>query len=109
MTREEAKLILEEIHDSMYDGYMNILASGGKLDTTLENGIEAYEVAISALSEPPRPKGRWEIYEQLREFKAILKCSVCGRDICVPYPYNKKSIIKGYPYCHCGADMREEK
>lgn len=53
ISREEAKLILEEIHDSMYDGYMNILASGGKPDTTLENDIEAYEVAIEALRERP--------------------------------------------------------
>lgn len=97
MTREEAAKIINKRHCG------NTFCTGA-CDAGIENC--EYGMAIEALSEPPRPKGRWEICER-REYNAILKCSVCGRDICVPYPCNKKSIIKGYPYCHCGADMRE--
>ena len=39
-------------------------------------------------------------------------CSECGREICSKY-HGKLSLLKEYPYCHCGcqmdADMREVK
>lgn len=31
-------------------------------------------------------------------------CSECGREICSKY-HGKISLLKEYPYCHCGAKM----
>jgi hypothetical protein len=31
-------------------------------------------------------------------------CSECGREICSKY-HGKISLLKEYPYCHCGARM----
>lgn len=33
-------------------------------------------------------------------------CSQCGREICSKY-HGKFSLLKDYPYCHCGAKMFE--
>ncbi len=33
-------------------------------------------------------------------------CSECGREICSKY-HGKISLLKEYPYCHCGARMSE--
>ena len=33
-------------------------------------------------------------------------CSECGREICSKY-HGKFSLLKEYPYCHCGAKMVE--
>lgn len=34
-------------------------------------------------------------------------CSECGREICSKY-HGKLSLLKKYPYCHCGARMVSE-
>lgn len=34
-------------------------------------------------------------------------CSECGREICSKY-HGKISLLKEYPYCHCGAKMQSE-
>lgn len=63
--------------------------------------------AISALSQPERPRGRW-VPVWHGEFIATLECSACGRRINVDYPLREKTIKRKFPYCHCGADMRGE-
>ena len=68
---------------------------------------EALSVAIEALSQPERPKGRWGTVWH-GEFIATLECSACGRRINVDYPLRERTIKRKYPYCHCGADMRGE-
>lgn len=55
--------------------------------------VEALELAIEALSQPERPKGRWE------EHNGILICSECGAGV-----NGSKSINHFCP--NCGADMR---
>lgn len=56
---------------------------------------EATELAISALSQPERPKGRW-IWKRNKVGNGChCVCSVCGR------AENKQE-----PFCNCGADMR---
>ena len=67
---------------------------------------EALDMAIEALSQPERPKGRWETVWH-GEFIATLRCSVCGRRINVDYPLRERTIKSMYPYCHCGAEMRD--
>lgn len=60
---------------------------------------EALDLAIKALEEQDK-KGEWIIVDDCGQF--IAKCSVCGR-------IEDSRLIKDYPFCHCGADMRGEK
>lgn len=46
-----------------------------------------------------RPKGKWIITDDCEHF--IAKCSICGR-------IEDSRMVKNYPFCHCGADMRGE-
>ena len=46
-----------------------------------------------------RPQGEWIIIDDTEQF--IAKCSICGR-------IEDSRMIKDYPFCHCGADMRGE-
>ena len=57
---------------------------------------------------PTRPKSKW-IEVSICNCHATLKCSVCDRVIEPTFTfgeYSYEDIIKFYPYCHCGADMR---
>lgn len=48
-----------------------------------------------------RPRGEW-IEQGYLEYK----CSVCGRHILLEDHWT--NITKDYPFCHCGADMRDD-
>lgn len=54
-----------------------------------------------------RPKGKW-ILNDYQGVQAVgylrYHCSECGREICSKY-HGKISLLKEYPYCHCGAEM----
>ncbi len=64
-----------------------------------------------------RPRGAWEKYSSFTEGGKLVnityKCSICGRKIAYIVPSNKpftfEMFLKEYPFCNCGADMREEK
>lgn len=58
--------------------------------------IEAIEIAIKALN---RPHGEW-----IRNDAYGYKCSICGRTVRTDVLENP---YKSYPYCHCGARMKE--
>lgn len=61
-------------------------------------GGTAYEMAIEALREPERKKGKWIIYVISMLDGEGCRCSECGFE---GAPY--------WDYCpNCGADMREE-
>lgn len=95
ISREEAREILKDMHDYMHEGYITDLAYGGKQDEAMECNIEALSVAIEALSQPERPKGRWE--------DGI--CTNCGKDV---YENLDADIWSAYipPFCpNCGAEM----
>ena len=51
-----------------------------------------------------RKKGRWIVKEKGCKLTSY-KCSECGRYIADDTGYDVK---KDYPFCHCGADMRED-
>lgn len=57
----------------------------------------AIDMAINALI-AQRPNGKWIIVDDTEKFMA--KCSVCGR-------IEDSRLVKYYPFCRCGADMRE--
>jgi len=44
-----------------------------------------------------RPQGEWILVDDTEKF--IAKCSVCGR-------IEDSRMVKDYPFCHCGAEMR---
>ena len=47
---------------------------------------------------PLRSQGEWIIVDDTEQF--IAKCSICGR-------IEDSRMVKDYPFCHCGADMRK--
>lgn len=56
----------------------------------------------------PKPRtGKW-ILNDNQGVQAVgyltYHCSDCGREICSKY-HGKISLLKEYPYCHCGARM----
>lgn len=53
--------------------------------------------------QPERIKGHWI---EIALSNHTYKCSVCGR-LLVNITDGKNNVAKNYPYCHCGADMRE--
>ena len=89
---ERARVLLKTIPESV------------RSKCELNEDIEAYELAIEALQE--RPKGRWiEVPDKIWSHE--FKCSCCGRSVYTMI--GEKGVVNWYPYCHCGADMREEK
>ena len=52
-----------------------------------------------------RPQGDWEFYEDDSDDTgmAYYRCSVCGRLIHA----EEAKLLKNYPFCHCGANMRK--
>ena len=52
---------------------------------------------------PKRKTGKW--IEEQRGIKVTLyKCSECGRTVMDDTGYD---VAEDYPFCHCGADMRQ--
>jgi hypothetical protein len=49
-----------------------------------------------------RPHGEWELSSIQVVGENWYKCSICGRKI-----RTSTYHLKEYPFCHCGADMRE--
>jgi hypothetical protein len=54
-------------------------------------------------AQPEQKKGRWIVIVKGCKLTSY-KCSECGRYIADDTGYDVK---KDYPFCHCGADMRE--
>ena len=63
------------------------------------------EQDMRVIAQPGRIKGHWI---EIALSNHTYKCSVCGR-LLVNITDGKNNVAKNYPYCHCGADMREEK
>lgn len=69
---------------------------------------DCVRLAIEALEQEPKT-GHW-IRNEKQGVQAVgyltYHCSECGREICSKY-HGKISLLKEYPYCHCGAKMAE--
>ena len=78
------------------------------LDETRE-ALETINYKVGDMSpvKPERPKGKW-ILNDIQCVQAVgyltYYCSECGREISSKY-HGKISLLKEYPYCHCGAEM----
>lgn len=54
--------------------------------------------------EPERKKGKWINKTIKNRTENDFSCSECGRHVSVTRGYDVRLV---YPFCHCGADMRE--
>lgn len=62
--------------------------------------VQGFINSINKLPEAEqRPHGEWKIVDDCEHF--IAKCSVCGR-------IEDSRMVKNYPFCRCGADMRKK-
>lgn len=70
--------------------------------------VDFCNTVIKALEQKPKT-GHW-IRNEKQGVQAVgyltYHCSECGREICSKY-HGKISLLKEYPYCHCGAKMVE--
>ena len=95
MTITEAKSIMIRQRSAFLDEYIDY----GRVE-------EAYNMAIKALEESERKKGKWQDnHRQIFDgtFYWFRECSVCG------YERNDDDSEKDTNFCpNCGADMRGE-
>ena len=77
-------------------------------DETTQTGVDTINTidritdfieAMPAADVQPIRRGRWIISDDVEHFIAV--CSECGRT-------EDSRDIKDMPYCHCGADMRND-
>lgn len=85
MTENQRKWAIEEIET-------NILP-----DACDEVAERALEYALEALSQPERPKGRWEVIGKTENGANILQCSNCKRI--------RRGSVKSAFCRDCGAEM----
>lgn len=95
MTKEAIKFFENLISETE-----RVLVDRPEMLREVETVLPYYRMAIEALSEPPRPKGRWvNKREKIDGFDICYsQCSAC-----------KRSVMLGpTDFCpNCGADMRE--
>lgn len=74
----------------------------------IEDYDEIEEIMLAL--EPQQKTGRWILNDD-QGVQAVgyltYHCSECGREISSKY-HGKISLLKEYPYCHCGAKMEVE-
>lgn len=62
------------------------------------------KIHVGSSAKPERPRGKWIRITQGNTQETYI-CSICGRRI---QSESVSSLIPiRYPFCHCGADMRE--
>ena len=66
--------------------------------------IDRQTILALPSAQPERKKGKWI---EISSISHTYKCSECGR-LLVNITDGKNNVVKNYPYCHCGADMRGE-
>ena len=64
---------------------------------------DLYDEMMKRWSQPERKKGKWI---KITNVNHTYACSVCGR-LLVNITDGENKVTKYYPFCHCGADMRE--
>lgn len=75
-----------------------------------DNHVAFYEEFIALSPVTPQTKtGHWiskHIVDDCNGVVTWYECSECGR--CVDETITEESMLKNYPYCHCGAKMESE-
>lgn len=108
MTKEEIINGLKlTIGKCLFDPY-TVELSTEQISFTEKLTIDACKGAIDLLEQKPKT-GRW-ILNDNQGLQAVgfltYHCSECGREIGSKY-HGKISLLKKYPYCHCGSKMVE--
>lgn len=85
------------MNDVIHD-LSNLRSRFSIFDKNEEHFYSSLSTTIKAVKEQ-RPKGKW-IYD---DYWKAYKCSICGRHVETEVFENP---VSRYPYCHCGADMR---
>ena len=90
----DADTLIEELNNSHFPGAPYVDAG---------ISIAIGKVLDAPTIEPKRKTGKW--IEEQRGIKVTLyKCSECGRTVMDDTGYD---VAEDYPFCHCGADMRQ--
>ena len=116
---KELENIKKEAYNQGYkvgykDGYeLGYMQGVDYSNSALEERIAELEEALEELRPkvPDRPKGKWIMnHNPTNLYGDMYRCSVCSRTIILEPDFKFKpcEILKQYPYCHCGADMRGE-
>lgn len=80
----------ENLYTRLFDMSANTMRDMRAACSTIRNGT-------------PLPKGHWILKETGIKITSYY-CSECGRYVKDDTGYD---VSKDYPFCHCGADMRE--
>ena len=99
VTSKEDAISRQEAIDTIRQLYIDL--------ATQKYVIDLLKVLPSVTPHPR--KGHWILNDD-QGVQAVgnltYHCSECGREISSKY-HGKISLLKEYPFCHCGADMRE--
>ena len=94
----DADALMRDINESLSEmTSIGIAVDGDWLWAKLNDAIE-YAPTIEE-----RKKGKWI---ELTNTNHTYVCSACGRML-VNITDGKNMVMKNYPFCHCGADMRK--
>ena len=96
ISRQAAIDVLRTCYDTEAITYTN-----GKEYIDYDQALDLMENLPSA--QPERQKGKWI---KITNVNHTYVCSVCGR-LLVNITDGENKVTKYYPFCHCGADMRE--
>ena len=72
---------------------------------TLEEAYKHGETEAEARFHAQRKKGKWINKTIKMKTDYDYSCSECGRHVSITRGYDVRLV---YPFCHCGADMRED-
>ena len=99
-------LIARQAAIDAFDGVKVDEENCTEYDIGYNDGIDFAVSRLSVLpsAQPERIKGHWV---EIASSNHTYKRSVCGR-LLVNITDGKNNVVKNYPYCHCGADMRGE-
>lgn len=82
-----------------FEGVLFVIENMPAVEYTFEEAFQKTVCENRLYCPNKRPKGDWIIIDDCEQF--IAKCSICGR-------IEDSRMVKDYPFCHCGADMRGE-
>ena len=76
-------------------------------------GISLTDCLLTLKSVPdadvvPTAPAYWEFLKNTAEGK-MYGCSRCARNTIMPKDAGDASVVKWFPYCHCGAKMHEKR
>lgn len=100
----------EALVNELKCGYWNKELQSAKNDTCVIDAMIDWSIRTvkSQPSVTPQPKkGKWNVFDAGRDYTTY-SCSECGRLVTIYYDFGKpKDVKKEFPFCNCGADMRE--